>query len=140
MAAKLHAAAARFYAAVFAERPGLADDLRAAHRYNAACCATLAGCGQSKDTGKLDDRERARLRRQALDWLKADLALRRKQLGESPGDVALARQALAHWQKDPALAGVRDRKGLDKLPEAERAGWAKLWAEVYSLLTPAPRK
>ena len=48
----LNCAAARFYEEAFAAQPKLADDLGAAHRYNAACAAALAGCGQSKDAGK----------------------------------------------------------------------------------------
>jgi hypothetical protein len=41
------------------------------YRYNAACCAALAAGGQGKDADKLDDKERARLREQACDWLRA---------------------------------------------------------------------
>ena len=44
-------------------------------RYNAACAAALAGSGRGHDTGKLKDDELARLRKQALDWLRADLVL-----------------------------------------------------------------
>ena len=47
-------------------------------RYNAACTAALAGCGQGVDADKLDAKERARLRQQALDWLRADLKAYRK--------------------------------------------------------------
>ena len=43
-------------------------------------------------------------------------------------------QFLKHWQKDPDLAGVRDRSALEKLPDAERAEWEKLWADVAELL------
>ena len=66
----LHAAAARFWAEALEADPKLGDDRRAGHRYNAACAAALAGCGQGKDADKLDGRERGRLRRQALDWLR----------------------------------------------------------------------
>jgi serine/threonine protein kinase/Flp pilus assembly protein TadD len=62
-----NAAAVRFYAAAFAAGP---PD----HRYNAACAAALPGCGQGEDSQALGEPERARLRRQALDWLRADLA------------------------------------------------------------------
>src|SRR5262249_30096661 len=70
---RLHRAAARFYEGAFAADPQPLDDLGAAHRYNAACAAALAGCGQGKDADKFDGKERARLRRQALDWLRAAL-------------------------------------------------------------------
>src|SRR4029077_14799319 len=56
----LHAAAARFYAEAFAAEPKLTEDMGARQRYNAACAAALAGCGQGKDAGELDDKERAR--------------------------------------------------------------------------------
>ena len=42
-------------------------------------------------------------------------------------------QRLTHWQTDPDLAGVRDQAGLAKLPDTERAAWAKLWADVEAL-------
>jgi hypothetical protein len=64
----------RFYSEAFADDPKLADDLRTRHRYNAACSAALAGCGQGADADKPDDQERARLRQQALAWLRADPA------------------------------------------------------------------
>jgi hypothetical protein len=41
---------------------------------------------------------------------------------------------LRHWQQDPDLAGVRDAAELEKLPEAERAEWKKLWEDVAALL------
>src|SRR5262249_5363468 len=46
---QLYAAATRFYGQAFDTHSALADDLQAGHRYNAACAAALAGCGQGKD-------------------------------------------------------------------------------------------
>ena len=43
---------ARLYAAAFAADPKLADDLKAGHRYNAACFAALAAAGQGEDAGQ----------------------------------------------------------------------------------------
>ena len=43
-------------------------------RYEAATAAALAGSSQGEDAGPLDDKERARWRRQALSWLRQDLA------------------------------------------------------------------
>jgi hypothetical protein len=51
----------------------LAEDVLAATHYHAARAAASAGCGQGKDAVQLDDKERAVLRRQALDWLLQDL-------------------------------------------------------------------
>jgi tetratricopeptide (TPR) repeat protein len=132
---QLYATSARFYAEAFADQPRLAEDLRASHRYNAACAATLAGAGQGRDAGKLGDKEKARLRQQALDWLRADLTSHGKQLKSWwPGAADQARQALTHWRKDPDLAGLRDQQALAKLPQAERQAWRKLWADVDALL------
>ena len=44
-----YAAAARFYAQAFLGDRKLADDLATSRRYNAACYAALAGCGQGTD-------------------------------------------------------------------------------------------
>jgi tetratricopeptide (TPR) repeat protein len=134
---KRHAASARFYAEAFAVQPGLADDLKARHRYNAACYAALAGSGKGED-GKLDEKEKARWRRQALTWLRADLALRVKQLASGK---AADRQEVAakmrHWEQDSDLAGVRDPAAVARLPADEQEAWKKLWADVAALLQKA---
>jgi hypothetical protein len=78
------------------------------------------------------DAARAALRRQALDWLKADLAAWR-----GHGDESRRARALRSWRSDPALACVRDEEGLAKLPPAERAAWGEFWAEVEGLLKSA---
>ena len=43
-------------------------------------------------------------------------------------------QILQFWQKNPDLAGLRDKDAVDKLPEAERDACRKLWADVAALL------
>jgi tetratricopeptide (TPR) repeat protein len=132
---KLPAAAARFYAEAFAAQPEQADDLKAAHRYNAACAASLAAAGQGTDAAKLDDKERSRLRGQALDWLRADLARWAKLAqGGAPEARATVLKALRHWQTDADLTCLRDTPALASLPESERAMCRKLWAEVETLV------
>jgi tetratricopeptide (TPR) repeat protein/serine/threonine protein kinase len=135
---RLHRAAAHFYAEAFAAEPKLANDPRAAHRYNAACAAALAGCGQGKDADKLDDKERAGLRRQALDWLRADLDEWGRLLDKEPdkGRPAIAQQT-RHWLVDTDFAGVRGQQALAKLPEPERESWQKLWDDVANTLARA---
>ena len=68
----------------------------------------------------------ARLRRQALDWLRADLAAYAA-LAEK--DDRSARRAgpaaLAHWQQDADLAAVRDDKALAALPAEGTRGVAE---------------
>jgi tetratricopeptide (TPR) repeat protein len=131
---KLYRTSAGLCAGAFAADPKLADDLKAGHRYNAACFAALAAAGLGEDTGKLDDTEKARLRKQARDWLRADLALRTKQLesGE-PADRIAVGQTMKHWQQDSDLAGIRDEGALLSLPAEECARWEKLWTDVAAL-------
>jgi hypothetical protein len=129
-----YVAAARFFQTAFGERPALAGDLRAGHRYNAACAAALGGCGQGKDAAGLDANERARLRKLALDWLHADLRAWRKLLEKGPEKARPAvAQQMQHWLADPDFAGVRGAAALAKLPAAERPAWQQLWEEVEAL-------
>jgi serine/threonine-protein kinase len=138
---KLPAAAERFYRQAFAAEAKHAEDVPAGHRYNAACSAALAGCAQGKDAARLDDTERARLRKQALDWLRRDLAFWGKAVdrADTRNRVAIGQQ-MGRWQGDDALAGVRDREGLAKLPKDEREQWQQLWADVAALREEAERK
>jgi serine/threonine-protein kinase len=130
-----YVAAAQFYEQAFRQDARLADDLKLGHRYDAACAAALAGCGQGESVDKLDDESRARLRRQALDWLKADLALRGKQAAsDQPADRQLVQRALQNWLRDADFAGVRDPEALAKLPVEEPEAWQKLWDEVSAVL------
>ncbi len=138
---KQFAGAARLWAEALDSDPKQADDLEAAHLYNAACAAALAAAGQREDAAKLEDTERARLRKQALHWLRADLVLRTKQLESGKrADYALGQWALQHWQKDSDLAGIRDGDALSKLPPDERAAFTQLWADVAELLKKAAEK
>jgi tetratricopeptide (TPR) repeat protein len=135
----MNAAAARFWATAFAADPRLADDLKTGHRYNAACCAALAAAGQGEDAAKLDDQERTRLRQQALDWLRADLALWDKQLESGqPAARAAVQQQIKHWQQDRDLEGIRDAAALAKLPAEERAACERLWLHVAASANPNP--
>jgi tetratricopeptide (TPR) repeat protein len=141
---RMFASATRFYTQAFAAQPELARNLETWDRYTAACAAALAGCGRGEDAARFDDRERARLRQQALDWLHADLALRAKQVATSrPQDQVAAQMALGLWLVDTDFAGVRG-EALAKFAEAERDGWRKLWAEVADTLArpqaPADKK
>jgi predicted nucleic acid-binding protein len=126
-----HAAAARLYADAFTADPKLPDDMKAEHRYDAACFAALAAAGQRTDGDKLDNQERRRLRQQALAWLRADLEQWSKRLeGGKPEDRQIVRAKLEHWQRDTDLAGVRGPQALKKLPAQEQEAWRKLWDDV----------
>jgi eukaryotic-like serine/threonine-protein kinase len=130
-----YAAATRFYAGALEKEPRLANDLQNNLRYSAAGAASLAAAGKGKDADKLQDQDRTKLRQQALDWLRADLAPWRKQSQSgNVEEVHLLIQKLPHWQRDPDLAGVRDAKELTGLPKEERESWQQLWADLAQLL------
>jgi Flp pilus assembly protein TadD len=138
---KQFAAAARLWAEALESDPKLADNLQAGNRYNAACAAARAGSGQGKDEPPLDEAARTRWRKQAIDWLKADLAAWSKTLG---GGLDQARQVvsliLQHWKADPDLAGLREPEALARLPKDEQKACRALWAEVDGLLAKTRQK
>jgi tetratricopeptide (TPR) repeat protein len=139
-AKKQYAAAARFYAAAFAAQPQLAG----LNRYNAACVAALAGCGQGKDAADLTPMQRLHWRRQALTWLHADLRAWQQPLtgSRARSRVGVARM-MQYWLADADFNGVRGAEALGRLPAEEGAAWARLWADVTDLLAqskgPMPR-
>src|SRR5262249_20834858 len=124
--------------AAFAADAQVANDLSARHRYQAAGAAALAAAGQGSDAGPLDASARRRWRQQALDWLRADLALWRQRLADgTPAERPALRQTLRHWQHNPDLASVRDAATLKQLPAAAHDAWRQLWADVAELLQQA---
>jgi tetratricopeptide (TPR) repeat protein len=132
---QLYGVAVRWYDDAFSRQPALADDPSTENRYNAACAAALAGCGQGQDAGRVSDQERAGLRRQAHDWLRADLQAWHRLLEKGPDtNRPVVVQRLAHWLEDTDFNGVRGPDALAKLPEAERRDWQKLWADVEKKL------
>jgi tetratricopeptide (TPR) repeat protein/tRNA A-37 threonylcarbamoyl transferase component Bud32 len=98
-------------------------------RYRAACAAVSASCGRGEDPTKPSDEERLRLRKQAHNWLTAELD-GMKQLATRAELRAPMLGLVRHWQTDPDLAGVRDDAELKKLPNTEQAEWRKLWADA----------
>jgi len=135
---KLYHASTNLHAEAFAADPKMADNVTAFRRYNAACCAAQAAAGEGDDSAKLDDAEKARLRKLALEWLRADLALYTKQLesGQYAARIAVV-AALKHWQVDVDLVSIRDAAELKKLPAEENAAFSKLWADVVDVLQKA---
>jgi len=133
--------ATRLWAAALASDPKLGDDRQIQPRYNAARAAALAAASQGKDEPPLDDAAKAKLRRQALDWLRAELTVWTKQLASAPPQARPAIvQTLSHWQKDPDLAGIRVAAALAKLPAEEQKAFTQLWADVAALLKKAKEK
>ena len=138
---KLYHTGARLYAEAFASDPKLGDNPQDDIRRIAARQAAMAGVGQGEDAAKLDDTERARLRRQAQGWLRADLGkLARQVESGKDADRLVVKRTLQDWQNDGDLAGIRDEAALAKLPEAERKEWQGLWGDVKALLEKAQKK
>jgi serine/threonine-protein kinase len=128
----------RLWQRALARHPELTTDPNQKDRYDAAVAAALAGTGQGRDAELLDDEGRARCRALARTWLRQDL----KELAQLVNDGtdarrALAQKALLFWQGDAALAGVRDRAALARLPAVERDAWGQLWDDVGQLLKKA---
>ena len=129
---QFYVACAGFYSDGFAADPKLTNHYP--YRYNAACAAALAGCGQGKDAANLGAGEYARLRKQSLAWLGAELDAWRLKLDKNPQkDCTAVGKQMQHWQQDPDFRGVRSPEALAKLHEAERRLWQQFWQNVEEL-------
>jgi serine/threonine-protein kinase len=130
--------AARLFADAFAADPALAEDRTHGHRYHAACCAARLGTGRGKDAAALSEQERARWRKQALTWLRAELAAWSEPRKRLPiADRMAVQMALKSWQRNPALAGLRDSAALTPLPADEQQAWKRFWTDVTTSETGA---
>ncbi len=130
------ATAVSLWSAAFAVDRGLADTTQNNPRYLAARAAAMAGCGHGRDAPPRDESARSTLRRQARDWIEADLAALARRHGiAKPDDRAALAETIGRWKHDPYLAGIRDVDSLKKLPEIERKAWQSLWTDVESLLS-----
>jgi serine/threonine-protein kinase len=133
-----YATAARIYGEALVATPQLTADLRAGHRFNAACAAALAGTGQGDDAARLTESERKGLREHAREWLQLDLADWAKKVDTgTPADRIQARKALSQWPEEPDLAELRESDALDRLSADERKECDALWSEVADLLNRA---
>ncbi len=109
-------------------------------RYNAACCAVLAGNGSGQDAPPAADR--FIFRQQALDWLRAELLAYSKHAGSNPAASVATHETMTHWLNDPDLAPVREADALRSLPRVEEDDWNQLWIDVrrlHAAATPASR-
>jgi hypothetical protein len=132
-----YAAAARWYAATFAAHPDLLPGPPTGHRFHTACAAVQAGCGKGDGAG-LDAVSRAGLRRQALGWLRQELAAQRRRVAADPEEARrFPFGGLGRWLWDPDFIGFNLADILAGMPEGERQAWQKLWAEVRDTLARA---
>jgi hypothetical protein len=136
---KRYAVAARLYGEAFAGNPKQVEELQNSARYNAACAAAKAGCGDGADA-PADTAGRAALRAKALAWLRDDLTVLRKQGASS--DAIERKQAadqLSSWQTNPDLEKVRPGPARIDMPGPERDEWDHLWADVPAALAEAQK-
>jgi WD40 repeat protein len=116
----------------------LSDDRRTQCRYYAARAAILATASSPPYGFPRDVTAQAKLRRQALDWLKADLRAWAKILETCPPQNRLTIVSmLSDWKQDNDLADIRDTAALAKLPAEEQKAFTRLWADVAELLKKA---
>jgi hypothetical protein len=134
---RLHVAAVRFFTEAFAADPKLANDRRTRPRYDAACAAAQAAAGQGLDAAQLETAERARLRQQALDWLRLELTAWSEWFKKEPAKARPQMiKELPQWQRDPDFNSVRGT-ALAELREPERRDWEKLWKDLAAVLAEA---
>jgi serine/threonine-protein kinase len=131
---RLPTTAAELYTLALTAQPSLADDLEAAHRFQAARAAALACCGKGADAEQLDEQRRSRLRQQALQWLTAEYdAWAEWHRTRKTADRSAAVTHVRFWQGHADLAGVRDKVALARLPAEERQAWQAFWDKVAEL-------
>jgi tetratricopeptide (TPR) repeat protein len=130
---RLYAAAARLTAAGLAAEPVLATDPERRPRFYGVCAAVQAGTGRGEDAAELSPAERARLRRQALDWLRAELEMWEKELRLNAKGWRTVERTVRMWRYTLYLEPVRGA-ALEQLPAAERPAWRQLWQDVGALL------
>jgi tetratricopeptide (TPR) repeat protein len=104
------------------------------YRYEAACADIQSAAGRGFEDARRGEPTRVDKRRQALDWLRANLELTTK----LRNDGEVLEWSLATWLSDPALAGIRDPAALAKLPDAERELWRHLWTDVAASVAADP--
>jgi serine/threonine protein kinase/tetratricopeptide (TPR) repeat protein len=132
-AKKQFATAARLYEEAFRSQPALAADLASFRRYDAASAAAQAADPQGKDQSALSEADRARWRKKALQWLRADLTLLERE-SDTPQGRARAQKWLLLVQRSPKFGSLREKPALAKLSGAEQEEYRKFWADVEALL------
>jgi WD40 repeat protein/tetratricopeptide (TPR) repeat protein len=131
--------AARLWAEALAGDAAPQEDGWNAFLGKSARAAALAAAGQGGDAAGLDNATKAKLRRQALDGLDAELRSWTRHLESTTPEARVALvKALAQWRVDEGLACVRDAAALAKLPAEEQKEWRALWARVPGLSRGVP--
>jgi serine/threonine protein kinase len=129
---KKYALASRYMAEALAAQSSLFNNLTKAS--DAAGWAVQAGTGAGHDAATLSEAERARLRAQALEWLRES---------QTRSENQLAQFFAANLRRNRLLDPVRNPDALEKLPPQEREQWRKFWNGLPRIpreenLEPAP--
>jgi hypothetical protein len=146
-----YAGAARLFARALGDEPKLPQGLR----YQAASAAALAAAGQGKmlPSEKLTIADKAKLRRQTLDWLRTELKLFTETVADyqkppatsplekltgptrppEPAGLLQIGDQLQRWQQEPALASLREDQQLASLSPEEQKDWRQFWTDVRAL-------
>jgi eukaryotic-like serine/threonine-protein kinase len=131
---RMPATALRLWTSLFDERFFTSERDRAIQMANAATAAACVAAGNGHDVPKLNDAEKARHRKQALDWLTAALNTWSKVVDEgAPSDCARIATRMKAWEDDADTASLRNEAALSKLPKPEQDACRKFWADVAAL-------
>jgi serine/threonine-protein kinase len=111
-------------------------------RERAVPAAAMAGCDIGKDAAMLTAAERARWRRLACEWCRAELATAMSDATNEAGAAGQQRAAatIRTWSTSPDLAGVRDPAALARLPPAEQMEWTDFWQRTAPIIKSARPK
>jgi Tfp pilus assembly protein PilF len=138
---QLPATAARLYAQGLEQLP-ITGEFKAVQLYNGACAACRAATGKGHDSLKLETKEQARLRGQALQWLVAALAIEKERSEKaSAAQRAVILKRIQDWLVDSDVASLRDPAALIEIPAEECEKCLSFWADVLAFqarLRPAP--
>ena len=126
----LRRAEASLYAAAFAADPTLAERLATGLRYRAARAAAVAGCGGADGAGLSEQEACAMAATSAVVAPGRCGRLGERARDQSGGGSRQGGAHLASWRADPDLAGLRDPRALDALPEAERRECLAIWGDL----------
>ena len=103
------------------------------HRYHAGCAAAQAADGQGIDEPASTTDERTAFRKQAYDWLSADLTAWGRLFDDRASSTVGLDEVLKNWQTEPKLASVRDPPALATLTAEERLAWQRFWTDLAAL-------
>lgn len=120
----------RYFQEALAADPSLAADTTVRLWRLGAGAAVLAAVSSD---ASLTAENRAAIRKQARDWLRADLETWAMLLKGNAKAAPSVMQALRGVQTAADLAPVREEQQLAKLPPEEQEAWKMFWADVEKL-------